>query len=145
MMADLSGDVFASYVPDPESGEPKRDAIFLIGDSWRYHLIPDADGAFVAAARQLELEALERLRQRSLLLSKRFAWSFTRSPGSDGAIGQLQDALDDFASEKADSIAAGAVEREGDGACSTPGCGSCPLGSNLLAANVRTCTTGSSG
>lgn len=112
--ADLSGDVFASYVPDPESGEPKRDAIFLVGDGWRYHLIPDADGAFVAAARQLELEALERLRQRSLLLPKRFAWSFTRSPGSDGAIGQLQDALDDFASEKAESIAAGVVEREGD-------------------------------
>lgn len=114
MRADLSGDVFASYVTDPESGELKRDAIFLVGDSWRYHLIPDADGAFVAAARQLELEALERQRQRSLLLPQRFTWSFNRTPDTDGAVGELRDRLDDFVAEKADSIAAGAVEREGD-------------------------------
>ena len=143
MRADLSGDVFASYVPDPESGEPKRDAIFLVGDSWRYHLIPP-DGAFVAAARQLELEALERLRRRSLLLP-------SASPGASRArparIAPSDNCRTPWTTSfpRRPTVSPPVLSSGKETTCSTPGCGSCPLGNNSLAANVRTCTTGSFG
>lgn len=87
--ADLSGDVHATYFVDRESGQLQLTDVFLAGETWRFHVKPDLDGAVVVAARKLELEELERVRRRALLLPRRYSWDFRRpanihaSPGSD--------------------------------------------------------------
>lgn len=117
IQANLASDVYATFLLDRDSGEPIRDRIFIIGDSWRFGIKADADGAVIVSAREMELEALEAYRRRGLLLPKTFSWSFFRAANADAgkqAIDDLIHALDDFYAEKAEQIAAGTVDREGD-------------------------------
>ena len=116
-LADLSGDVYATFLLDRESGEPQRDSIFLIGETWRLGIRPDRDGAVMVSAKRLEFEELERYRRRALLLPRRYEWTFyrpTNLTAAQAAIADLVESLDDFYTEKADQIATGSVDREGD-------------------------------
>src|ERR1700735_1694886 len=66
--ADLAGDVHIAYPLNRDSGEPRRDSIFLIGDTWRLGIKPDADGAVMISAKELGFDDLARHRRRALLL-----------------------------------------------------------------------------
>lgn len=117
VLGDLSGDVYATLLLDQDSGEPQRDSIFLIGETWRLHIKPDGDGAVLVSAKKLEFEELERYRRRALLLPRRYEWNFYRPANlaaAREAIGDLVESLDDFYTEQAEKIASGSVDREGD-------------------------------
>ncbi|MGW5443350.1 AAA domain-containing protein [Streptomyces asiaticus] len=117
VQANLTGDVHATFLLDRDSGEPQRDSIFIIGDSWRFNIKPDADGAVMVSARQMELDALEGYRRRGLLLPKSYSWTFHRPANIEAAKQAMTDLihdLDEFYAEKAEQIAAGTVDRAGD-------------------------------
>ncbi|TDT78667.1 AAA domain-containing protein [Arthrobacter sp. AG258] len=115
--ADLAGEVYSAFFFDRDTGEPQRDSLFIVGETWRFHIKPDGEGAVLVSAKKLEFDELERFRRRALLLSRRYQWAFyrpTNLTAAREAVGELIDALDDFYNEQAESIAAGAVDREGD-------------------------------
>ncbi|MEV7123875.1 AAA domain-containing protein [Kitasatospora griseola] len=117
VQADLTGDVHATFLLDRESGEPQRDSVFIIGDSWRFNIKPDADGAVMVSARQMELQALDGYRRRGFLLPKSYAWTFYRPANIEAARQAMADlihGLDEFYAEKAEQIAAGTVDRASD-------------------------------
>ena len=100
--ADLSGDVYASFVLDKDSGAPSRNVVFLVGNEWKYTLKPDTDGCTVSAAIHLEFEKLESFRRRSLLLPRVYNWSFHEPKVREHAqrgIATLLDSIDDFYSD----------------------------------------------
>jgi serine/threonine protein kinase len=101
--ADLSGEVFASFYPDKETGEPLRDSIRLDGESWSYTLKLDDSGAVVIAAAKLEFDRLENHRRRALLLPAVYDWVFNNPTNIDlakRALATLTDAIDSFHSSK---------------------------------------------
>lgn len=77
LQADLTGQVFASFHYDKESGEYARSVVMLLGNEFRYTLKIDEDGTgcVVSAATQLEFESLEGLRRRSFALPPAFTWT----------------------------------------------------------------------
>lgn len=116
-LADLTGDVYATFLLNRDSGEPQRDSIFLIGETWRLGIKPDGDGAVMVSAKKLEFEELERYRRRALLLPRRYEWNFYRPANltaAQDAIRDLVESLDDFYKEQADKITSGLVDRESD-------------------------------
>lgn len=86
---DLSGDVFAEFVLNSETGLPHRSKIDVIGSRFRFSLALDQtqsrlDVVFVA---QPSIEELERRRSRSLALARAFTWSCSRPSSEERAIG----------------------------------------------------------
>lgn len=59
VQADLSGDAFASFFSDQESGEPQRDSIRLDGEALSFTLKSDESGAVIVRAVELDFERLE--------------------------------------------------------------------------------------
>lgn len=118
IQADLAGDVHAMFVVDRDSGQPQRDSIFIIGDSWRFHIKHNRDGAVMVAAKEMDLVDLDRHRRRALLLPKSYTWTFNRSAirrdAAKGAVADLVHDLDEFTAEEAEKVAAGAVGRVDD-------------------------------
>lgn len=86
-VADLSGEVFATFRFDHESGQHATDAIFLTGNEWRYTLKSDEDGSgcVVTAATKPTFESLESLRRRSLSLPPVFSWTYQEPANRDAA------------------------------------------------------------
>ncbi|MEE4025062.1 AAA domain-containing protein [Gordonia sp. PKS22-38] len=98
---DLSGEVFASFGMERESGSRDRNRIYLIGAEHRYTLLPDSQtvGFKVIAAQALEFERLEGARKHSCLLPPVFSWAVAQSvisELSDRAGQKLIDILDQF-------------------------------------------------
>jgi hypothetical protein len=101
MQGDLSGEVFASFKMDKESGEPVRDVVFLVGNDHRYTLkLDDLGNAYVVtAAARPEFEVLEAFRRRSVSLPPVFSW-VVREPvnreQSQRALATFVGLLDDY-------------------------------------------------
>lgn len=115
--ADLSGDVFASFFNDQESGELQRDSIRLDGESWSFTLKTDESGAVIVKARELDFERLENHRRRALLLPRVFDWAFVQpanGPLAKRGIATLVDAIDGFYERGADPEGSPGQERDGD-------------------------------
>jgi serine/threonine protein kinase len=117
--ADLSGDVFAWFFIDKESGEPSRDVVFLVGDSWRFKLKVDDDrsGAVITSASMLEFEALENHRRRALGLPRVYDWSFHKPANlaqAKSGLATLLDSIEEFYSDRVITAGTGTPEREGD-------------------------------
>ncbi|MGW6035037.1 AAA domain-containing protein [Gordonia terrae] len=103
MHSDLSGEVFAGFGIDPESGQRDRKRIHLIGSEHRYTLIDDpaAHGFKVIAAPTWDFERLEGARRHSLSLPKIFTWapiqtSISASQINDRARERLIELVDEF-------------------------------------------------
>lgn len=97
--ADLSGDTYANFLPDKETGAPDRGTIRLDGDSWSFLLKPDSDGAVVIGAANLDFERLESHRRRALALPRIYDWMFSKPPNVDAvrrALATLIDSIDAF-------------------------------------------------
>ena len=97
--ADLSGDVYASFFNDQQSGELQRDSIRLDGEAWSLTLKSDESGAVIVKAAELDFERLENHRRRALLLPKVFDWMFNQPANPALArtgIATLIDTIDAF-------------------------------------------------
>jgi serine/threonine protein kinase/predicted ATPase len=97
--ADLSGDIYASFMPDKETGGPDRGTVRLDGDSWSFLLKPDTDGAVVIGAANLDFEKLEAHRRRALVLPRIYDWMFSRPANVEAArrsLVTLIDSIDTF-------------------------------------------------
>ncbi|KKC00347.1 MULTISPECIES: serine/threonine-protein kinase [Mycobacteriaceae] len=115
--ADLSGDVYASFFNDQESGEPQRDSIRIDGEAWSFTLKSDESGAVIIKAAELDFERLENHRRRALLVPKIFDWMFSQPANpvlARTGIATLIDTVDAFyaARDHADPTDGG--ERDGD-------------------------------
>ncbi|WP_082593912.1 serine/threonine-protein kinase [Phycicoccus sp. Soil802] len=84
VLGDLSGEVFASFATDRETGRPLRDTILLFGAEHRYTLKVEQARLVVVAARAPELEQLEGGRRFAAELPPIFDWS-TRPPADRSA------------------------------------------------------------
>lgn len=105
LIADLAGDVYAEYRYDQGKDAIDHGMIFLVGDSRRFTLKSEGStGAFVVtAARDLDFEALEAVRRRSMPVGRSFTWS-CQAP-RDLALANagrelLERSLDDFHDSK---------------------------------------------
>ncbi|MFL4477935.1 AAA domain-containing protein [Paeniglutamicibacter sp. ORCA_105] len=78
VQADLSGDVYASFFADRESGQLQRDSVRIDGAAWSFTLKSDESGAVVIKAAELDFERLENHRRRALLLPQVFDWTFAQ-------------------------------------------------------------------
>jgi serine/threonine protein kinase len=115
--ADLSGDVYASFFNDQESGQLQRDSIRVDGETWSFTLKPDESGAVIIRAAELDFERLENHRRRALLLPKVFEWTFNRPPNmalAQTGIATLIDTIDAFYDAKDQADQASGEERDGD-------------------------------
>ncbi|HTO01997.1 MAG TPA: AAA domain-containing protein, partial [Microthrixaceae bacterium] len=85
MKADLSGEVFAEFRLNRETGEPDRSAMTLAGNEFRYILAIDEDGSgcVVTAANTPEFEVLEGFRRGALPLPPIFSWIFHTPANAD--------------------------------------------------------------
>jgi serine/threonine protein kinase len=115
--ADLSGDVYASFFNDPQSGERQRDSIRVDGETWSFTLKSDESGAAIIKAAELEFEQLENHRRRALLLPKVFEWTFNRPPNealAKAGVATLIDTIDAFYEAQDQADETGSNERDGD-------------------------------
>lgn len=104
LQADLTGELFAKFAVDRETGRSDRSRIVLIGQEHRYTLIRPEEQSprlLITAAPALEFEALEGLRRDGLALPPVFSWA-TRPPANllsaDRARQKLMHLLDEFES-----------------------------------------------
>jgi serine/threonine protein kinase len=117
LQADLSGEAFASFFTDPESGALQRDSVRLDGAAWSFTLKPDESGAVVIHAKELEFERLESHRRRAMLLPPGFDWTLAQPANLTLArmgIATLVDSIDSFYEAKKLSEQVGVGERDGD-------------------------------
>lgn len=115
--ADLSGDVYASFFKDRESGGIQRDSVRIDGDAWSFTLKSDEDGVVIVKAAELDFERLENHRRRALLLPKVFDWTFTKPVNvalARTGMATLIDAVDAFYEAKDRVDETGVEERDGD-------------------------------
>lgn len=115
--ADLSGDVYASFFKDQQSGELQRDSIRVDGEAWSFTLKSDESGAVIVRAAELDFERLENHRRRALLLPKVFDWTFNQPANPSLAragMATLIDAIDAFYEAKDQADVPGEEERDGD-------------------------------
>jgi hypothetical protein len=119
LLADLSGQVSAEYGRDRETGQRDRRTIHLAGAERRYTVKRDSQGdaqqLTVIAAKEEELEALERTRKHGMTLPPVFTWTARRPVGaaSDAAHDLLIELLDDFY-ERQDHPEAEQPDQDGD-------------------------------
>jgi hypothetical protein len=105
LQADLSGEVFAQFGTDRETGRPDRTALLLVGGEHRYTLKVDKGSPrlTVTAAPALEFERLEGGRRHGLALPPIFSW-IVHQPISTGPSERAQytliQLLDDFYQRK---------------------------------------------
>jgi hypothetical protein len=92
VVADLSGEVFAAFATDRETGRSKRDVVLLLGAEHRYTLKLDGARWVVTGARTPEIEQLEGGRRHSLQLPPIFDWT-THQPGDSAACQRSVDSL----------------------------------------------------
>ncbi|PTR25788.1 protein kinase-like protein [Rhodococcus sp. OK519] len=95
--ADLSGDVYASFFNDRDSGEVQRDSIRLDGEAWSFTLKSDESGAVIIRATEPDFERLENHRRRALLLPKLFEWTFKQPQNltrAQAGVAMLVDTID---------------------------------------------------
>jgi hypothetical protein len=101
MRADLTGEVFAHFATDRETGRPDKSRVILIGQEHRYTLKSDDSTPkfIVTAAPTPEFEALEGGRKHGLALPAIFSW-VSQQPAdmmaSDRARLRLVELLGDF-------------------------------------------------
>lgn len=117
VLADLSGDVYASFFHDQASGKPQRDSIRVDGSAWSFTLKSDDSGAVVIGAAELDFERLENHRRRALLLPPVFDWTFAQpvNPAlARAGVATLIDAIDTFYEARDQARQAGEEERDGD-------------------------------
>ncbi|WP_102140892.1 serine/threonine-protein kinase [Mycobacterium hubeiense] len=116
MVKDLSGEVFAYFGTDRETGELDKSRVVLIGQERRYVLKRDDEkpGFVVIAVSTPEFESLEASRRHGLALPQIFSWS-DRHPVDMQASGQarhrLFELLEEFYLEKAVAAEGSANER----------------------------------
>jgi len=120
LQADLSGQVFAEFAIDRETGKRNRRLILLVGAEHRYMLKQDPEDSaprfVVTAAPALEFEVLERTRRHGLALPPIFSWTVHQPADpapSDRARDTLVELLDDFY-ERKDHPEAESADRDGD-------------------------------
>lgn len=118
LQADLSGQVFASFAFDRDSGEYSRDTIVLVGEELRLKakLDDDRSGAVVIAASRMEYEHLEALRRRSLALPPLFTYTVQEPPNRElgrRGLTALFEMLEDFVLEQ-DIAEEPESQRDGD-------------------------------
>lgn len=115
--ADLSGEVYASFFTDQESGQLQRDSVRVDGSGWSYTLKSDESGAVVVRAAELDFERLENHRRRALLLPKVFDWMFAQPSNptlARAGIATLIDTIDAFYESKEQPSEEGDGKRDGD-------------------------------
>lgn len=115
--ADLSGDIYASFFKDQESGELQRDSIRVDGEAWSFTLKTDDSGAVIVKAAELDFERLENHRRRALLVPKVFDWTFSQPANlalAKTGIATLIDTVDAFYEGLGDADKSVAEERVGD-------------------------------
>ncbi|WP_275571743.1 serine/threonine-protein kinase [Mycolicibacterium vanbaalenii] len=115
--ADLSGDIYASFFKDQESGELQRDSIRVDGEAWSFTLKTDDSGAVVIKAAELDFERLENHRRRALLVPKVFDWTFNQPVNlalAKTGIATLIDTVDAFYEGLGSADERVAEERVGD-------------------------------
>jgi len=120
LQADLSGQIFAEFAIDRETGKRNRRVILLAGAEHRYMLKQDPEDAarrfVVTAAPALEFEILERTRRHGLALPPIFSWTVHQPADpapSDRARDTLVELLDDFY-ERKNLPEAESPDRDGD-------------------------------
>jgi serine/threonine protein kinase len=120
LQADLSGQVFAEFAIDRETGKRNRRLILLVGAEHRYMLKQDPEDSaprfVVTAAPALEFEVLERTRRHGLALPPIFSWTVHQPANpvpSDRARDKLVELLDDFY-ERKDHPEVESADRDGD-------------------------------
>lgn len=101
LQADLSGETFASYAVDRDSGKRDRTRIFLFGAEHRYTLKSDDDSPqfHVIAAPAPEFEVIEVGRKHAFALPPIFSWTVNQpmNPApSERAAQTLTQLLDDY-------------------------------------------------
>lgn len=117
IQADLSGDVYASFFNDQESGILQRDSIRVDGSAWSFTLKSDENGVVVIKAAELDFERLENHRRRAVLLPPVFDWTFLRPPNQGlarAAMATLIDTIDAYYEAKDQARVPGEEERDGD-------------------------------
>jgi serine/threonine protein kinase len=115
--ADLSGNTYASFFNDRETGELDRGAIRLDGDSWSLTFKPDESGAVVTHAVKLDFDRLENHRRRALALPRMYDWTFTNPTNLEFArrgLATLIDSLDAFHSRVDEAAAQPPSERSAE-------------------------------
>lgn len=115
--ADLSGDVYASFFNDQQSGELQRDSIRIDGESWSFTVKADESGGVIVKAAELDFDRLENHRRRALLLPKVFDWTFNQPANPALArtgIATLIDKIDAFYEAMDHAEEPGEEERDGD-------------------------------
>ncbi|WP_448222188.1 AAA domain-containing protein [Gordonia iterans] len=115
--ADLSGDIYASFYKDRESGELQRDSIRVDGEARSFTLKTDDSGAVVVKAAELDFERLENHRRRALLVPKVFDWTFNQPASLADAktgIATLIDTIEEFHEGVGGAEEAGSEERVGN-------------------------------
>ncbi|MDJ0318391.1 serine/threonine-protein kinase [Arthrobacter antibioticus] len=105
LQRDLSGEVFASFGLDRETGKRDRNIIFIFGSEHRYTVRRDYSRNCykVTAAPALELEVLEGGRRHSLSLPPIFSWTVRQPVNrslSDHASQSLIQLIEDFYDRK---------------------------------------------
>jgi len=114
--ADLSGEAYATFFSNRETGELDRETVRLDGESWSFTLKPDEGGAVVIAAQKLDFDRLENHRRRALQLPQIFDWIFTQATNLEMAkrgVATLIDSIDAFHSRVTES-ASQPLQRGGD-------------------------------
>ncbi|MBN0973336.1 MULTISPECIES: serine/threonine-protein kinase [unclassified Gordonia (in: high G+C Gram-positive bacteria)] len=114
---DLSGDIYASFYKDQETGELQRDSIRVDGQAWSFTLKTDDSGAVVIKAAELDFERLENHRRRALLVPKVFDWKFNQPASLASAktgIATLIDTIDEFHEGVGNAEEDGGEERVGN-------------------------------
>ncbi|WP_229051471.1 serine/threonine-protein kinase [Aeromicrobium sp. Leaf350] len=115
--ADLSGEVYASFYNDHQSGELQRDSIRLDGEAWSFTLKSDESGAVIVKAAELDFDRLENHRRRALLVPKVFEWALSEPANKSAAragLATLVDAIDDFYLKRDQTAESIVDERDGD-------------------------------
>jgi serine/threonine protein kinase/MoxR-like ATPase len=115
--ADLSGDVYASFFNNQQSGELQRDSIRIDGESWSFTVKTDESGGVIIKAAELDFDRLENHRRRALLLPKVFDWTFNQPANPALArtgIATLIDRIDAFYEAMDHAEEPGEEERVGD-------------------------------
>ncbi|TXI50710.1 MAG: hypothetical protein E6Q54_21345 [Mycolicibacter arupensis] len=119
MARDLSGELFAHFGTDRETGELDKSRIVLLGQEHRYSLKRDEEkpGFVVIGVATPEFEALEASRRHGLALPPIFSWS-DRHPidmdASERARHRLVELLDDFEVDRARPAAEGSASEGRD-------------------------------
>ncbi len=115
--SDFSGDVYATFFNNQESGEVQRDSLRLDGEAWSFTLKTDESGAVIIKAVELDFEQLENHRRRALLLPKVFDWSFNRPVTFERAqrgIATLIDTIDAFYQDNGNAEETEREQHDGD-------------------------------